>query len=57
MALTEIMLHLKAIDKTLTSEIREEDIAYGGIIIRNSEVGASALRAEPFILKEFVLTD
>jgi len=57
MTLTEIMLHLKAIDKTLTSEIREKGIVYGGIITKNSGVGASALRAEPFILEEFVLTD
>jgi len=53
--LTETMLYLKAIDRTLTSEIREEDIVYGGIIIRNSEVGASALRVEPFILRRVCL--
>jgi len=49
--LTETMLYLKAIDRTLTASIREEDIVYGGIIIRNSEVGASALKVEPFILR------
>ncbi|PUA34192.1 MAG: hypothetical protein B9J98_00955 [Candidatus Terraquivivens tikiterensis] len=53
--LTETMLYLKAIDRTLTSEIRQEDIVYGGIIIRNSEVGASALRVEPFILRKVCL--
>jgi hypothetical protein len=49
--LTEMMLYLKAIDRTLTAEIREEDIVCGGLILRNSEVGASALRVEPFILR------
>lgn len=53
--LTETMLYLKAIDRTLTASIREEDIVYGGIIIRNSEVGASALRVEPFILRRVCL--
>jgi len=53
--LTETMLYLKAIDRTLTSEIRQGDIVYGGIIIRNSEVGASALRVEPFILRRACL--
>jgi hypothetical protein len=33
-----------------------EDIVYGGLIIRNSEVGASALRVEPFILGRFAAT-
>jgi hypothetical protein len=50
--LTETMLYLKAIDRTLTDSIKEEDIVCGGIIIRNSEVGASALRVEPFILRK-----
>jgi hypothetical protein len=50
--LTETMLYIKAIDRTLTDAIKEEDIVYGGLIIRNSEVGASALRIEPFILRK-----
>jgi hypothetical protein len=50
--LTETMLYLKAIDRTLTAEIREEDIVCGGLILRNSEVGASALRVEPFVLRK-----
>ncbi len=50
--LTETMLYIKAIDRTLTETIREEDIVYGGLIIRNSEVGASALRIEPFIYRK-----
>ena len=53
--LTETMLYLKAIDRTLTASIRQEDIVYGGIVIRNSEVGASALRVEPFILRRVCL--
>jgi len=53
--LTETMLYLKAVDRTLTASIRGEDIVYGGIIIRNSEVGASALRVEPFILRRVCL--
>jgi len=50
--LTETMLYLKAIDRTLTASIVEEDIVYGGLILRNSEVGASAFRVEPFILRK-----
>jgi hypothetical protein len=50
--LTETMLYLKAIDRTLTASIKEEDIVYGGLILRNSEVGASALKVEPFILRK-----
>ncbi|RSN76255.1 DUF932 domain-containing protein [Candidatus Methanodesulfokora washburnensis] len=49
--LTETMLYLKAVDRTLAESIREGDVVHGGIIIRNSEVGASALRIEPFILR------
>jgi hypothetical protein len=50
--LTETMLYLKAIDKTLVASIRDGDIVCGGLIIRNSEVGASALRVEPFMLRK-----
>jgi hypothetical protein len=50
--LTETMLYLKAIDRTLTASVKEEDIVYGGLILRNSEVGASALKVEPFILRK-----
>jgi len=50
--LTETMLYLKAIDRTLADSVRDGDIVYGGLIIRNSEVGASALRVEPFILRK-----
>jgi len=50
--LTQTMLYLKAIDRTLTDSIRDGDIVYGGLIIRSSEVGASALRVEPFILRK-----
>lgn len=39
--LTKTILYLKVVDRTLTVEIREEDVIYGGLIIRNSEVGAS----------------
>jgi len=50
--LTETMLYLKTIDRTLTEEIREGDIIHGGLIIRNSEVGASSFRVEPFLLRK-----
>ena len=49
--LTERMMYLKALDRTLTAEIRQDDIVCGGIIIRNSEVGAGAFRVEQFILR------
>jgi len=50
--LTETMLYLKAVDGTLTASVRADDIVYGGLILRNSEVGASAFRVEPFILRK-----
>lgn len=50
--LTETMLYLKAVDRTLTASIRETDIVCGGLILRNSEVGASAFRVEPFMLRK-----
>ena len=50
--LTETMLYLKAVDRTLTASIREDDVVYGGLILRNSEVGASAFKVEPFILRK-----
>jgi hypothetical protein len=50
--MTETMLYLKALDRTLTESIRDEDSVCGGLIIRNSEVGASALRVEPFLLRK-----
>jgi hypothetical protein len=50
--LTETMLYLKAIDRTLTASIKVDDIVFGGLILRNSEVGASAFRVEPFILRK-----
>ncbi len=48
---TETMLYLKAVDRTLSAEITAGDVISGGLIIRNSEVGASAFRVETFILK------
>ena len=53
--LTETMFYLKAVDKSLTAEIKDNDIVYGGLIIRNSEVGASAFRVEPFILRKICM--
>lgn len=50
--LTETMLYLKTVDRTLTASIREKDTVYGGLILRNSEVGASAFKVEPFILRK-----
>ncbi len=49
--LSETMLYIKALDRTLIGEVRQRDIVNGGLIIRNSEVGASALRVKPFILR------
>jgi len=55
--LTETMLYLKAVDRTLTDSIRDGDIVYSGLIIRNSEVEASALRVEHFILRGYAATN
>lgn len=36
------MFYPKAVDRTLKAKIRETDMIYGGLLLRNSEVGASA---------------
>jgi len=36
--LTETMLYIKVIDRTLTDTIKEQDIVNGGLVLRNSEV-------------------
>jgi len=45
---SETMLYIKAISENLTDAIKGDDVFYGGIIIRNSEVGASSLQIQPF---------
>ena len=50
--LTETHMYLKAVDTTLVAEIRDGDVVNGGLVIRNSEVGAGAFRVEPFILRK-----
>lgn len=51
--LTDTMMYIRALDPNLVTDIgkEQEDIINGGLIIRNSEVGASSLRVEPFILR------
>jgi len=49
--LTETIIYLKAVDRTLIASIRADDIVYSGLILRNSDVGASAFRVELFILR------
>jgi hypothetical protein len=53
--LTETMFYLKAIDRGLTAEVRDKDVVRGGLIIRNSEVGASAFKVEPFVLRKICM--
>jgi hypothetical protein len=50
--LTETHMYFKTVDRTLVAEIRDKDVVNGGLIIRNSEVGAGAFRVEPFILRQ-----
>jgi len=49
--LTESHLYIKAVTPKLQGEIRPGDIIQGGIILRNSEVGASRFAVEPFVLR------
>lgn len=49
--LTESHLYIKAVTPRLQGEIRPGDIVQGGVILRNSEVGASRFAVEPFILR------
>lgn len=50
--LTETHMYLKAIIPHTREEIRKGDSVIPGIVLRNSEVGASAFRVEPFLLRE-----
>lgn len=49
--LTESHLFVKAVTPKLRGEIRPGDIVQGGLIIKNSEVGASRFAVEPFVLR------
>ena len=49
--LTESHLFVKAVTPRLKGEIRPGDIVQGGLIIKNSEVGASRFAVEPFVLR------
>jgi hypothetical protein len=49
--LTESHLFIKAVTPKLQGEIRPGDIVQGGLIIKNSEVGASRFAIEPFVLR------
>lgn len=49
--LTESHLFIKAVTPKLQGEIRPGDIVQGGLIIKNSEVGASRFAVEPFVLR------
>jgi hypothetical protein len=49
--LTESHLYVKAVTPRLQGEIRPGDIIQGGLIIKNSEVGASRFAVEPFVLR------
>lgn len=49
--LTESHLYIKAVTPRLQGEIRPGDVVQGGVIIRNSEVGASRFVVQPFVLR------
>jgi hypothetical protein len=49
--LTESHLFVKAVTPKLQGEIRPGDVIQGGLIIKNSEVGASRFAVEPFVLR------
>jgi hypothetical protein len=51
MNLTESHLFVKAVTPHLEGEVRPGDVVQGGLIIRNSEVGASRFAVEPFVLR------
>jgi hypothetical protein len=49
--LTESHLFVKAVTPSLQEEVRPGDIVQGGLVLRNSEVGASRFAVEPFVLR------
>lgn len=49
--LTETHLYVKAVTPKLQGEIRPGDVIQGGVILKNSEVGASRFTVQPFVLR------
>jgi len=49
--LTETHMYIKATDDRLRAAVKVDDVVAGGVVIRNSEVGASAFAVEPYILR------
>lgn len=49
--LTESHLFIKAVTPRLQGEVRPGDTVQGGLVLRNSEVGASRFAVEPFVLR------
>ena len=49
--LTESHLFVKAVTPRLEGGVRPGDIVQGGLVLRNSEVGASRFAVEPFVLR------
>ena len=47
--ISETNLYLKAVTPSIQEEVKVGDVVQQGIVIRNSEVGAGALRIEPMI--------
>jgi len=50
-ALTDLRFHLRVVLPSLTGEIKRGDVVQAGLEIKNSEVGASALVVQPYILR------
>ena len=50
-SVTDTHMHLRATIPHLTEEIRKGDAVVQGLMITNSEVGASSFKCEPFLLR------
>jgi len=51
-ALTETRMYIKAVQKYNEIEIKKNDVVVPGLILQNSEVGASRLVIKPFLLRK-----
>ena len=49
--LTETKMYVRIVIPYMQSEIRKDDVVKQGLIISNSEVGAGAFKAEPFLYR------
>ncbi len=49
--ITETHFYIQATSERITAEVRKDDVVQAGVVIANSEVGASSLRISPMVYR------